>query len=463
MAEKDTSSARDLMVQDFRNDLTKVTHYLEKLLPFKGGVQKFVEMVNLAILRDMSLLQCNRKSLLLAILWCAQKDLEPGVDDGAWLIPFKGIVVPVPAYKGLIKKATETESVKDVQPFPVFANDTFEYGLGLTPYIDHKPPKLGAPRGDLIGVYVIITMPDMTKRFWVMDRADVEAIRNSSAAYKAKPNEGPWHDWFEKMAMKTVIKQGLKYIPVKPPVRDLLEDDGRMEAGESVATLLRQSGAELDGLEGEDPAGTSGEAPEPDTSAFDKLVAEKNLGTIQKKHLDLFLKETVAAQKKVKTTVAQLKVKATGTILHEESGEQVSRFPNFWLAFEQWEAGRFPKKEEPKKEPLAINAGGPPPGEAPPAGATGEPVVEAEIVEEGPGEGEGESAGEGDPWPDAAPERTFEQEQGDLWNIVIQKGIPLKDIMAKVAVKNMADITPENIASVKAFVTSWEPARKGKN
>ena len=459
MSKEDTSTGRDLMVQDFRNDMGKVTHYIEKLLPFKGGVQKFVEMANLAILRDMSLLTCNRKSLLLAILWCAQQNLEPGVEDGAWLIPFKGIVVPVPAYKGLIKRAAETESVHDVQPFPVFANDTFEYGLGLNPYIDHKPPKLGAARGELIGVYVIITMPDMSKRFWVMDRADVEAIRNSSAAYKAKPNEGPWHDWFDKMAMKTVIKQGLKYIPVKAPLRDLLYDDNKLEAGESVATLLRQSGAELDDLAGEDPPGASGEVPEPDTSAFDDLVAEKNLGAVQKKHLETFLKETAAAQKKVKVTVAQLKAMSAGTI--EKDGQKVSRFPNFWAAFEQWEGAKFPKAKEEKKEAPATTATtGKPEGET--AAKSNEPVHEAEIVDEGEA-----PSGEEDPWtaqerPFSSQERTFEQKQGDIWNIVIQKAIPLKDLMDKVAVKNMADITLENLDSVNAFVTSWEKPRKGK-
>ena len=273
MAKEDASSARDLMVQGFRTDLEKISHHLKRLLPFEGAVQKFEELTELAILRDMNLLQCDRLSLLKAIIWCAQKDMEPGVDDGVWLIPFKGIVTPIPAYKGLIKKAVQTESVLDVQPFPVFFGDTFEYGYGLSPFIDHKPPKLGNPRGELIGVYVVITMPDGSKRFWVMDRPDVEKIRNASAAYKAKPNEGPWHDWFEAMAMKTVIKQGLKYIPIKPPLRDLLYDDSKLEAGETVTTLLRTSGVALEDLGGEEASGAP--EPEPDTSAFDKLVAEK--------------------------------------------------------------------------------------------------------------------------------------------------------------------------------------------
>jgi recombination protein RecT len=460
MSKEATSSTRDLMIQGFHSNLAKITPHLEKLLPFKGAVEKFCEMAYLAIVRDLKLLDCDLNSLLRALIWCASKNMEPGVDDGVWLIPFKGIVTPVPAYKGLIKKAVETESIKDVQPFPVFANDTFEYGLGLTPYIDHKPPKLGAPRGDLIGVYVIITMPDMTKRFWVMDRADVEAIRNSSAAYKAKPNEGPWHDWFEKMAMKTVIKQGLKYIPMKPPLRDLLYDDNKLEAGETVTTLLQTSGVELGDLGGDEGPGVP--APEPDTSAFDDLVAGKNLGAVQKKHLEIFLKETAASQKKVKLTVEQLKAKAATTVSLD--GKSLPTFvvktdgTTIWDAFLVWEAGRFPKPKEEKKEPPATTVG---------AETEQHPhedkVVTPEVVEEDSGDGEGEGE-----W--GTPSKTFEQEQGDTWNIVIQKGIPLRDLMKNTktedpkfeGVKNMADITPERLAQVKAFVISWEPPQKGK-
>ena len=456
MAKEDTSSARDLMVQGFRNDMGKITHYLEVLLPFKGGPQKFIEMANLAILRDMKLLECDRKSLLLALIWCAQKNLEPGVDDGAWLVPFKGIVVPIPAYKGLIKKAVETGSVNDVQPYPVFASDTFEYGLGMTPYIDHKPPKLGAPRGDLIGVYVVITMPDGTKRFWVMDREDVEKIRASSAAFKSSPEEGPWHDWFVAMAMKTVIKQGFKYIPVKAPLRDLLYDDGKLEAGETVATLLRQSGEELGDLGVEEPGGAGEPGPEPDTSAFDKLVAEKlqSCQTAEEyktrhKLVETFIKDRAKAMSNKQKTVIPATVKVNAAKFFEPyAGTDGKEMPGFWKAFEE----KYPLVKPEAEKPPAETAEQPPHEDK---------VITPEVVEEGPGGGEG--APPEDEWGTPVQgSRTFEQEQGDIWNIVIKGAIPLKDLLENCQVKSMADITPENINAVKAFVTSWEPAGKKK-
>ena len=115
MAQKaDKHSAHQALVADYRKGVDGIKSYFEALLPHKGALERFIQLSYLAVTRNPDLLSCNRRSLLLALLWCAQKDLEVGVDDGAWLVPFKTLVVPVPAYKGLIKKAVETESARDV-------------------------------------------------------------------------------------------------------------------------------------------------------------------------------------------------------------------------------------------------------------------------------------------------------------------------------------------------------------
>ena len=247
MAQNDPKS---VMISNFRPDLESIAPYIQRLLPWKGGMERFVQMTELAVRRNFDLLTCNRNSFLLSLIWCAQKNLEPGVDDGCWLIPFKGIVTPVPAYKGLIKVAVETGSVLDVQPYLVYEGDKFEYGLGLTPFLNHQPPKLGLDRGALIGAYVVFTMPDGSKRFAPpMDRPSIEKIRESSPAYRGDPKGSIWVKWEEAMFLKTVIKQGFKYIPVKSALRDLLYDDGQIEAGTKVSLLLHQSDPGLPELE----------------------------------------------------------------------------------------------------------------------------------------------------------------------------------------------------------------------
>src|SRR5574340_166354 len=84
-----TTNASEQLMVAFKKDLNSIGPYLETLLPNKAAVARFVRMAQFAVLREPKLLQCTKKSLLLALLWCAQKNLEPGVDDGCWILPFK--------------------------------------------------------------------------------------------------------------------------------------------------------------------------------------------------------------------------------------------------------------------------------------------------------------------------------------------------------------------------------------
>lgn len=421
-------SPQSVLASAFKADLETITPYMESLLPYKGGVQKFKQMTHLAVMRNPNLLTCNRKSFLLALLWCAYKDLEPGVEDGVWLIPFKGNVVPIPAYKGLIKKAVETESVTDVQPYGIYANDDFEYTLGVDPHLLHQPPKLGMDRGKLIGAYVVITKPDGSKRFHVMDRPSIEKIRNAGAAWKAKSGEGPWHDWEDAMFLKTIVKQGLKYLPVKPAFRDLLSDDGRIDAGESVAALLRESGEDFPEELTLDVADSLPEPePDPNTSKFDKLMADLGWPPDRKLRLEAYTKAVADApkNKQLGVTAAKVKVKAA------------ENFEGFLNAFGAWEAQNY--QDSPKETERS---------ESPSTGPEG-----AEPQGQGPGQD-----------PDDGPESTapsFAERQQKIWHEVVAKGVPL-DELTKVGVTTMADITAENIGEVEKLVSDWKPKGRGK-
>ena len=81
-----------------------------------------------------------------------------------------------------------------------------EVRYGLDEDLIHKPV-FGEQRGALIGAAVVFVMPNGSKRFHLIYRDEVEKIRNSSAAWKAAPNTGPWKEWEEQMFLKTVIKR----------------------------------------------------------------------------------------------------------------------------------------------------------------------------------------------------------------------------------------------------------------
>jgi recombination protein RecT len=157
------------------------------------------------------------------------------------------------AYKGLIKRATDTGSILACKPYPIYQGDSLEVRYGLDEDLIHKP-SFGDQRGALIGAAVVFIMPDGSKRFHIMHRDEVEKVRNSSAAWKAALGTGPWAEREEQMFLKTVIKQGFRAIPMKSQLRDLLRDDNRLEVGATIESLLAEIGQELpDNLGGGEP------------------------------------------------------------------------------------------------------------------------------------------------------------------------------------------------------------------
>ena len=436
------ASPQDALMDGFKKDLEQVNPYINALVPYKGGVEKFRQMTLLALVRSPGLLQADRKSLLLAILWCAQKDLEPGVEDGAWLIPFKGKVVPIPAYKGLIKKAVETGSALDVDPQAVFENDDFSYTLGLEPDIRHIPPRLGDDRGALVGAYVVITLPNGDKKFRVLDRPSIEKIRNAGAAWKAAPDSGPWHDWEEAMYLKTVIKQGLKTVPVKPAYRDLIYDDGRIEAGSSVAALMHEAGVDLPKeLEAPDlgPETRPKDEPGPklDTSAFDHAVKKLKWDKETLARLDKWLAATAKGASTAASTRDGREVTITPDMIKVSCG---NRFEEFLTKFKEWQEVTYPAAEAPPVAP----------------GAEGGPAEKAEA--------EAAAGDEGPEQEPAAEPRPLEARRQAVWDQVINKGIPLASLaVLDPPVSAPGHITEQNVAEAEELVATYQaPTGKGK-
>jgi phage RecT family recombinase len=231
-----------------KDTLKKTEQNLMTMLPStlrsREVIARFLEGVQFSVWKNPELALCDRASLIAAVIYCVRMGLEPGAEDGCALVPFrqgnKKVVTPIPQYKGLIKRATETGSVHAVDVMQVYENDKFTWVEGSKPFIEHEPTRLGKPRGEIIGCYAIYSMPDGSKKHHVMSKEDVERIRNMAAAYKAKPEEGPWHDHFWAMGMKTAIRAGFKTIPVNTELRKLLETDARLEGGENLTNIIQE-------------------------------------------------------------------------------------------------------------------------------------------------------------------------------------------------------------------------------
>lgn len=206
---------------------------IQKALPSVITPERFTRMVLTAMSTNPTLTQCTPKSFLGAMMNAAQLGLEPNTPLGqAYLIPFKnkGVyeVQFVLGVKGQIDLAYRSGEITDIQAHEVHENDTFEYELGLTPKLKHIPAL--KDRGAVILYYAVWHTKSGGYGFEVMSKEDVIAHKNK---YSKAGNSAfsPWNTNFDSMAKKTVLKQALKYAPIKTEFIRALAQDETIKSG----------------------------------------------------------------------------------------------------------------------------------------------------------------------------------------------------------------------------------------
>lgn len=127
----------------------------------------------------------------------------------AYLVPRDGMVCLDISYMGLLHIAMESGVISWGQAKLVHANDTYESN-GLDKAPTHKYNAFG-DRGEIVGVYCTVKTPAGDYLTEEMSLAEIEAVRKTSKA--AFSDKGPWVNYWNEMARKTVVKRASKYWP----------------------------------------------------------------------------------------------------------------------------------------------------------------------------------------------------------------------------------------------------------
>ena len=114
----------------------------------------------------------------------------------------------------------------------MYQNDEFEYEYGLCPKLVHRPAF--SNRGEAVFYYGVFHTISDGYGFSVMSRADMdEYARTYSKAFDS--SYSPWQNGsFDAMARKTVLKQALKYAPLKTDFQRALSTDETIKTSLSV-------------------------------------------------------------------------------------------------------------------------------------------------------------------------------------------------------------------------------------
>ena len=205
--------------------LTKMQGQIAKALPSVLTPERYTRMVMTALSTNPRLQQCTPESFLGAVMQAAQLGVEPNTPLGqAYLIPYnnskkigKDWVKVMECsfqlgYKGLLDLAYRSGEVSIVDAQAVHENDIFEYEYGLEPKLTFKPAL--TDRGPVIAYYAMFKTKAGGYNFTVMSKEDIIAFKNQYS--KAGDDKySPWQTNFDSMAKKTVLKQVLKYAPLK--------------------------------------------------------------------------------------------------------------------------------------------------------------------------------------------------------------------------------------------------------
>lgn len=203
----------------FRETMQKMRGDIASALPPQVNPDRFIRTVLTSVNMNPGLLNADRRTLLAACMKSAQTGLFPDGQEAAFVMYGKDVAF-LPMVAGLLKMARQSGEIVTVAAHCVHENDEWDYELGDNEFIRHKPRMTG-DRGPIVAAYAIGKTKAGGVFREVMSIQDIEKVR---AVSRAK-NNGPWVQWFERMAEKTVLRRLLKRMPSSTDLDLALEAD----------------------------------------------------------------------------------------------------------------------------------------------------------------------------------------------------------------------------------------------
>jgi len=225
--------------------LRRMLPEIQRALPRHVTPDRMARVAMTAVSTTPDLAICTVHSFVGCVMQAAQLGLEVNTPLGhAYLIPRRDKSLPanqrnctlIVGYQGYIELARRSGMVASLYAYAVREGDAFEYELGLTPNVKHKPSEAEDRESKPIThVYAVAAMRDSTERvFVVLTKAQVEARRKRSAA----SGSGPWITDYEAMCLKTAVRSLWKWLPKSAEIARATALDDAADLGEQQTRAL---------------------------------------------------------------------------------------------------------------------------------------------------------------------------------------------------------------------------------
>lgn len=301
-------------VDPLRQAIERMAPEFKMALPAHVTPEKFIRVAMTAINSNPDLRNADHTSLFSSITKLAQDGLladgreaalvifnSKNKDGGGWTKK----VQAMPMIAGLLKLMRQSGEVAWVDAHIVCENDRFVYRPGLDDVPAFEPDWFG-DRGKPIGAYAIaklksgeIVPPE------IMSVGAIEKVRNVSRS----KDKGPWVDWWEQQALKTVLRRFLKRLPTSADVERVFDRDEQAQFdGEPASAVEHEPVRRLSRLDAIEHQIDAGATPVADPPVEPEGISE----------------QAQELEEKIDAETGEITVTATNVTADNTSGEHVS-------------------------------------------------------------------------------------------------------------------------------------------
>lgn len=237
MSELVTKSEQEYTLTDWLQS-AKFHSEMQVIAPRGVQASRFARIALTIAKNDPKIMKCAPRSVLNAVMICAQTGLEPGPLGHAAIVPRAGQATWQPMYRGMLHLMHRSEKIASVQCGVVRENDLFDYDEGSDPFVKWKRAMVPeSERGERVCVFACIIPREGSPYVRVMHWADVLAHRDKYVPERMRQS-GPWVNEPEQMGMKTVLKAVAKLAPVSVETQVAISYDELAEIGKAQPDML---------------------------------------------------------------------------------------------------------------------------------------------------------------------------------------------------------------------------------
>ncbi|UGB46957.1 recombinase RecT [Frateuria edaphi] len=196
-------------------------------LPKHLNPDRMIRLALTAFNSNKAIQNCDMNSIAASIITASQLGLEIGVAGQAYLVPYKGKCQCIPGWQGYVDLVSRSGRAT-VWTGAVFDGDDFDFALGDSPFVRHRPGGEDDP-AKLVYVYAIGRVNG--SEWPVIEVWPIAKVRRHFNKQNKVGDAHYAHQNWEMYARKIPLLQVIKYMPKSIELTNALTGEAAYETG----------------------------------------------------------------------------------------------------------------------------------------------------------------------------------------------------------------------------------------